>query len=232
MANAAEEARGGSDRWRAINLGVPGYHSGQQLRALEADGLALDPDVVVLYFNTNDIVAEGMYLSEELNALYSDHLPLLPVGLRRTLWRYSYLYGWITRAYTRSFSALPAAHVDERVPWAHVRADNQAATRASIRRIAELCAERDVPLFFVNQPLLTWGGDYHRADWPGLALVAWAEELHAELGLPGISLLPLFRGYTDLVDRSPAPTENAVPDDASDSGDPPPRDSPPPFDGG
>jgi hypothetical protein len=183
---------------------VPGYHTGQQLCSLEAEGLDLDPDLVVLYYNSNDIVAEGMYLSEQLGALYSDHLPLLPVRLKRFLWRYSYVYGWITQAYTKSYAALPSPHLDPRVPWAHVREDNRDATAASLRRIAELCRERGVALFWVDQPLATWGGDYHNADWPGLALVEWAEGLRAELGIAGISLLPAFRGYGDNVDRFPA----------------------------
>jgi len=207
LANAAEAERGSSERWRALELGVPGYDSAQQLAALEQDGLALEPDVVVLYFNTNDIVREGLYLSEDLGALYSDHLPVLPTRLKRCLWRYSYVYGWLTNAYTRSFAALPLAHLDPRVPWAHVRADNQAVTADAIRRIAADCRERAIPLFFVNQPLLTWMGDVRLADWPILPLVDWAEALRRELGLPGIDLLPFFRGYADNVDRFPAPPD-------------------------
>lgn len=117
------------------------------------------------------------------------------------------MYGWITQAYTQSYASIPSPHLDPRVPWSHVRADNRAATAAAIERIAELCAERDVPLFWVHQPLLTWGGDYHRPEWPGLELVAWAEGLRSQLGIPGVSLLPSFRGYADNVDRFPAPPD-------------------------
>jgi lysophospholipase L1-like esterase len=207
LANRTEVERGSGERWRAVNLGVPGYHTGQQLRALEQDGLALDPDAVVLYFNSNDIVREGLFLSDELGALYSDHLPLLPVGMRRFLWQHSYVYGWITRSYTQSYASIPSPQFDPRVPWSHARADNQEATAAALRRIAELCAERGIPLFWVHQPLLTWSGDYHHADWPGLELVAWAEGVRAELGVPGISLLSAFRGYLDGVDRFPDPPD-------------------------
>jgi lysophospholipase L1-like esterase len=207
LANEAEARRGSGVTWRALELGVPGYHSGQQLAALEQDGLALDPDVVVLYFNTNDIVREGLFLSEDLGALYSDHLPLLPTALKRCLWRISHVYGWITNHYTRSFASLPASNLDPRVPWAHVRADNQAYTADALRRIAGACRERGIPLFFVDQPLLTWMGDVRRPAWPILPLVDWAEALRRELGLPGIDLLPFFRGYADNVDRFPAPPD-------------------------
>ena len=204
MANERERNAGSGVTWRAINLGVPGYHSGQQLASLEAEGLALDPDAVVLYFNTNDIVREGHFLDADLGALRADHLPL-PVGLRRVLWRVSHLYGWITRKYTRKYQSIPSAHLDPSVPWSHVRPENKEYTADSIRRIAELCRERDVPLFFVNQPLLTWTGDTRRADWPVLELVDWAKKLRIELGLPGINLLGLFRNYEDGVDRFPPP---------------------------
>jgi hypothetical protein len=207
MANEAEAARGSGLSWRAVNLGVPGYCSTQQLASFEQDGLALEPDVVVLYFNTNDIVREGLYLSEDLHALYSNHIPLLPVALKRRLWRWSYVYGWIANAYAKSFASLPTPHLDPRVPWAHVRADYQRATADSIRAIAQDCRSRGIPLFFVDQPLLTWMGDVRRPDWPILPLVDWSEALRAELGLPGICLLPFFRGYADNADRFPAPPD-------------------------
>ncbi len=199
MAGEAERAAGSGTTWRAIDLGVPGYHSGQQLRALEQDGLPLDPDAVVLYYNTNDIDSQGFFFDERLGALRNDHLPL-PTGLRRLLW-HSHLYGYVVRRHYGALKRIPQAHLDPRVPWANVRADNQAATRDAIRRIAELCRERGVPLFFVDQPLWTWSGDARRDDWPVLPLVRWAEELRAELGLPGISLLGFLRGYADGVDR-------------------------------
>jgi lysophospholipase L1-like esterase len=198
-ANDAEAARGSGITWRALNLGVPGYHSGQQLRALEQSGLALEPDVVVLYYNTNDIAREGFFLDAELGVLRSDHLPL-PTWLRRPLWG-SHLYGFIARKYERSFAGIPEPHVDDRVPWAHTRDDNQRATRAALTRIAEVCAENELPLFFVNQPLMTWSGDARRADWNVLPLVQWAEDVRAELGVPGVSLLGWLRGYADGVDR-------------------------------
>ena len=163
------------------------------------NGLALDPDVVVLYYNTNDIDREGFFYEPELGGLRNDHLPL-PVGLRRLLW-HSHLYGLITRLHDRSFRKIPEAHLDPRVPWANTNEKNQRATRASITRIAELCREADIPLFFVNQPLWTWSGTSRNPDWKVLPLVEWAEDLRGELGLPGISLLGLLRGYGDGVDR-------------------------------
>ena len=58
-ANAREAELASGRVWRALDLGVPGYHLGQTLRAFVQDGLALQPDVVLLYFNTNDIEQTG-----------------------------------------------------------------------------------------------------------------------------------------------------------------------------
>ena len=198
-ANERELERGTGVLWHAANLGVPGYNSVQQLRAFEKDGLALEPDVVVLYFNTNDIEQTGFFFDAELGVLRRDFLPL-PVRLRRTLWRWSHLYGWIASAHARAVET-PDSFLDPRAPHAHTRPANQTATKAAIARIAELCRERGIGLFLVHQPLMTFMGDTRRSDWNMLPLVRWAEEMRAELGIPGLNLLGWMRGYADGVDR-------------------------------
>ena len=40
--------------WETINLGVPGYNTGQEVRRLERVGLAFEPDAVVVQFDGND----------------------------------------------------------------------------------------------------------------------------------------------------------------------------------
>ena len=203
---SAREAELGSGRtWRALDLGVPGYHLGQTLRAFEQDGLALQPDLVLLYFNTNDIEQTGFLYDEGLGLLRRDYLPL-PVGLRRALWRWSHLYGWIASRYARavetpSSAQDPPPFLDERVPWAHVRADNQAYARAALIRIQELCRARGLPLFVINQPLLTFVGEARKSDWPVLPLDAWFRGVCAELAIPSLDLLAWERGYADNVDR-------------------------------
>ena len=204
MANERESELGSPTRWRDINIGVPGYHAGQQLRAFEEDGLPLSPDVVVWYFNTNDIEQEGFFYDEDLGVLRRDFLPL-PTGLRRLLWT-SHLYGWIAMRHRRLVEASgpddPPPHMNPGVPYAFVRDDNKAATRLAMTRLAELCRARDIPLFFVHQPLLTWQGQLQDPTWPVLSLIDWVEDARNELELPGTNLLGLFRGYSDGVDRS------------------------------
>jgi len=203
-ANEREAERASGVTWRALDLGVPGYHLGQTLRALEEDGLALAPDLVVLYANTNDVERSGFYFDEALGILRRDFLPL-PVALKRSLWRWSHLYGWIAARHARAAEAVeagaPPPHLEPRVPWAFVRPDNQAYARESLARIAELCRARGLPLFVIHQPLMTFQGEARRPDWPVLPLEAWFRELCAELQLPALHLLGWLRGYADGVDR-------------------------------
>jgi lysophospholipase L1-like esterase len=208
LAQERERTLGTGVTWRALDLGVPGYHSGQQLRAFEQDGLALDPDVVVLYFNTNDIEQTGFEYDDRLGVLRRDYLPL-PEGLKRTLWHWSHLYGWIASRHVRAVESGPTPFLDPRVPFAHVRADNQAYTRTAIADIARLCRERGLPLFFVHQPLFTFLGGMRSPDWAVLPLVRWAEDVRAELDIPGYSLLGWMHGYADGIDRF---AEGAPPD--------------------
>ncbi len=210
LASEGERAAGSPVTWRAVNLGVPGYHTDQQLRAFEQDGLELAPDLVVLYFNTNDLERPGFFFDEDLGILRNDFLPL-PIALRRLLWR-SHLYGFLTRRYTELLAARPEPFLDPAVPYAWVREENQRATRAALERLVALCAERGIPLAMVNQPLMTWSGDARNPDWPVLPLARWAERLRAELGIVGIDLLGWMRGYADGVDRFPAdPAEGGEP---------------------
>jgi len=200
LANAREAELGSGVTWRALDLGVPGYHLGQSRRALETEGLALEPDLVVLYTNTNDLEQTGFWYDESLGVLRRDYLPL-PAALKRQLWHWSHLYGWLAGLHARATEDVERPHLDPRVPFAHTRADNQAYARAELARMAELCRARGLPLFVIDQPLMTLLGDSRRADWPILPLAAWTQRTLAELGLPALHLLGWLRGYADGVDR-------------------------------
>ncbi|QDU68091.1 SGNH/GDSL hydrolase family protein [Engelhardtia mirabilis] len=200
-ATAAERAAGSDVTWRGVNMGVPGYHTGQQLRALEQDGLAIDPDVVLLYFNTNDILADGFFYDEDLRILYGDAMPL-PAGLRRLMFS-SHLYDWIERRYEARLTRGPSPHLSDRSPWSHNRPENREATRAAIARIAQICRERHIPLFVIHQPLMSWMGDARDPNWQILPLVEFADGIFEEEGLPTFNMLGWMRGNLDGIDRGP-----------------------------
>ncbi len=199
--NAVEEELSSGLRWRTVNLGVPGYHLGQQLRALEEEGLAAEPDLVLVYFNTNDIVEEGFFYDDDLRIVRVDPMPL-PASWRRALWR-SHLYGQAARGLERVLTRGRRPHLEARNPWGHTRPSNQAYTADVLARMAALCRERDLPLFAIHQPLMTWMDDARNPDWDILPLVEWMEERFEEHGVPRLNLLGWMRGYTDGIDRGP-----------------------------
>jgi hypothetical protein len=200
LAQAREQELGSGVTWRALDLGVPGYHLGQSRRALEQDGFALEPDLVVLYANTNDLEQTGYFYDGALGLPERDYLPL-PSTLRIHLWAWSHLYGSIAGAHARMVEDVDRPHLDPRVPFAHTRADNQAYARTELARIAELCRARALPLFVIDQPLLTLMGDSRRADWPILPLDTWMRQTLEQLELPALHLLGWVRGYADGIDR-------------------------------
>lgn len=200
LASAAEAERGSGLVWRGLTLAVPGYHLGQILRAFEQEGAALAPDLVVLYCNANDLEQSGFYFDAELDVLRRDFLPL-PVALKESLWRWSHLYGWIATRHARATEAGPSPWSEPRVPWAFVRADNQAYARAALAALAERCRASGLPLFVIHQPLMGFLGSTRAADWPALPLERWFRATCAELGLPALHLLGLMRGYADGIDR-------------------------------
>jgi hypothetical protein len=201
LANAREAELGSGLTWRAIDCGVPGYHSGQQRLALLQDGLKLEPDLVLLYFNTNDILADGFFYDDELRVLHSDAMPLSATW-RRRLWA-SHLYGWLERRLEHSLTSRPSPHLDPRNPWALVQEHNQRATASALAGIAAACREAQVPLYALHQPLMTWMGDARNPRWEILPLVEWAEARFEELGIPRTCALGWMRGYRDGVDRGP-----------------------------
>jgi hypothetical protein len=207
-AGAREAELGSGLAWRSLEMGVPGYHLGQILRALEADGLALEPDLVVLYLTASQIERSGFYRDDELG-FRRDFLPL-PDALKRSLWRWSHLYGWIAALHAHAAEDGPDPELEPRVPWAPVRPDNQEHARATLASIAALCRVRGVPLFVLHQPLLAPLERIRSADWPGLPLEAWFRGVCAELGLPALHLLGWLRGRAGDDGRSGTASEVAT----------------------
>lgn len=68
------EERGVAERVTAINAGVPAWTSFQSLRYLEQRGLALDPDLVILYHEVNDYLPSSVRDSSqnEIGVLQTD----------------------------------------------------------------------------------------------------------------------------------------------------------------
>lgn len=140
-----------------LNLGVPGYHTGQELALAKRIGFGLDPDLVVLLFYANDETAEAFQYDPVTRVLYGDALPV-PYGLKGPLAR-SAAYRWLARA---------------RVGQMRSRGDFQPlgdrhwpVTRLRLEALFLACADRGVPLVLANLPMLLNSETLQRPDWEG-----------------------------------------------------------------
>ena len=211
MATAAERTAGSDVVWRPINLGVPGYHTGQERVAFEETGLALEPDAVVIYFTTNDIQQYGFFFDEKYG-LRTDNLPL-PVWFKRAAW-HSHLYGFLAHRHFTRLSSVPSAYLNPDGPWSHVRPANQAFTRNALAAIVAECRARDLPVFLINQPEPMWTRATRDPAWEFLPVVRWVDDVARDLEVPTLNLLGWIRGYADNIDRvaSSPPGEAPPPD--------------------
>ncbi len=162
---------------QVLNLGVPGYHTGQETALLDTVGFNLAPSVVVLLFYGNDQIEEGFQWDPVHHVLYGDALPV-PYGLKGVLGR-SALYRWVARWHigrlrtAGELSSLGPRH------WP--------VTERRLDALRKACDERGVDLVLANLPLLwssaalrdpSWVGnaDYDRvADWAESNSVPWVD---------------------------------------------------------
>ncbi|HKB15323.1 MAG TPA: GDSL-type esterase/lipase family protein [Planctomycetota bacterium] len=172
-----EELRARRPGLEVLNLGVPGYHTGQEVAFLRSEGLSLAPDAVVLVFYTNDITTEGFHYDDRTRCLYNDLLPL-PYAWKGRLIR-SALYASLVRARADALRERLQAGGDRDWPVTRERLD---AWWTTLR-------DAGIPGLLVNLPFLTWTSDLRNPEWewhrPYRKLEAWAEER----GVPCLGLL-------------------------------------------
>ncbi len=129
---------------QVLNMGVPGYHTGQQLRALQQQGFDLQPDLVILVYYANDNVASTFMYDPRLRFLYVDELPLT-YGMKSFMSR-SALYALVTKAYTGSLQR--ADYFDSRGP------QHWSVTQKRIKAVVRACGQRNLPILLVALPAL------------------------------------------------------------------------------
>ena len=140
-------AEAGIDPVECLNMGVPGYHTGQELARLEREGFELDPDLVVLFYCPNDESSEAFHFDESTGVLYGDMLPL-PYPWKRHL-RHSAIYSLISHRV--ALSKLESGELKAMEPhqWP--------PTKERIERLFALCKEREIPILFLNLPVMSAG---------------------------------------------------------------------------
>ena len=174
-------------RWEAVNLGEPGLNTVQEAQKLEAEGLAYEPDVVVLAYVLNDSedanAAEARraadWLAEkraaavaapsllERTALY----PLVRDRLRATI---------ENRRRVEDFRSM---YAESYAGWI--------AGRQALRSIAGLCRARGLPLVVAVFPLF---GNPLDDSYPFAAEHGKIAQAAAEAGARVVDLLPRYRG--------------------------------------
>lgn len=165
-----------------LNMGVGGYHTAQEVRALELSGLAFDPDLVTLLFCVNDFYAAADGGVKERLVAARAHLEegkvpegsLLGALLQRSrlaFFVYHRIGGWVDSWGDAEFARDPRLVED------------------GLRRLHELSGERGLPVLVFILPALKdpWAEYRHTADHEELRAIA------ARVGgVEVIDLLPDF----------------------------------------
>jgi lysophospholipase L1-like esterase len=161
-----------------LNLGVPGFHTGQELALAERIGFELDPGLVVLLYCGNDEVGEAFQYDPVYRVLYGDALPV-PYVLKGALAR-SAIYRWLAR--------IKVGRMRAEGEFSPFGGRHWAVTRDRLETLFRACADRGVPLVLANLPIL-WSSDALRdPDWTGhenYERVARLAEVH---GVPWVDL--------------------------------------------
>jgi lysophospholipase L1-like esterase len=171
-------------RYRAINAGVSGYNTRDEVAYLEHRWLAYAPDLVVLTFYLNDAYDDARFAPLIMGRAHGQLLENVQSPSRVVRWAQvavrRRLAGRRTReVYAAQFSDAPA------VPG-HDWRDSQAA----LRHAATLLAGRGIPFVLVVFPELYDLGASH----PFTGIYDTVESFGRSLPVPVLNLYPTFRG--------------------------------------
>ncbi|MEW6742554.1 MAG: GDSL-type esterase/lipase family protein [Planctomycetota bacterium] len=171
-----------------LNAGVPAYDTAAEYGHLGALAPRVEPDLVVLVFQTNDITEVDHFYLDDLKTFYACDLPL---PRRAKAWlKHSPVYHLVRRAYTNLKTRLGFEWFGEK-EWG--------TTRAYLGLFATYCREHSLPLIIVNLPHLQIAGSLHftadyEAQHPGFSRQSrWVNEAARDLGVPCVDLLPTLQ---------------------------------------
>jgi lysophospholipase L1-like esterase len=168
-----------------INGGVPAYDTGPELGLLRDVIAPVEPDLVVLVFQTNDITTVDYFYLDDLNAFYACALPV-SYSTKHALSR-SRLYHLLRRGFTSFRSATGFEWFGEK-EWPR--------TRDYLQQIVALLNRRHIPLLIANLPHFQIGSSVEFSDFgpPGFSRQSeWVNQAARELGVPCVDILPLIR---------------------------------------
>jgi len=137
----------------ALNMGVPGYNSEQEMITLRRRGLKLDPDLVLVAWVTNDFDATPTCVATEdgIKQIWRTEPPIplwLDLPPRAQLWMLSHSALWrvVSRAAVARRATAGLAQTTESFPMSTL------ANSVALLEIADMAASRSAGVLFVLFP--------------------------------------------------------------------------------
>jgi len=179
-------ARHRGEAWEVISLARSGMNTVEEAEQLGTEGLAYDPDVVVLGYCLNDSeddnAAEARRARDWTEMKKERRSP--SDGLERSaLYRLIRRRIWATVENRRRIAAYRSMYAPEYPGWI--------AGQRALKSMAEWCRERKVPFLVMIFPL--FGNPLDR-DYPFPEIHAAVSRAAAEAGARVVDLLPAYRG--------------------------------------
>jgi GDSL-like lipase/acylhydrolase family protein len=170
--------------WEVVNLALPGMNSVDHAAQLEQEGLAYEPDVVLLGFVLND--SEDATAAEARRAADWQQAPAGPPGGaldHSALFHLVRTRLWATAENRRRISGYKSMYASDAPGWI--------AARKALKTMGALCRSRGVPFVVAIFPLFGNPLD-DRYPFPEIHRVVG--DAAAEAGAKVADLLPAYRG--------------------------------------
>jgi lysophospholipase L1-like esterase len=173
------------ERWEAVNLAEPGLNAVQEASRLASEGLAYEPDVVIVAYVLNDSEDETAAEARRAADWVEERRRLPSVSLldRSALARLVRTRVRATVENRQRIEGFRSMYADDYAGWA--------AARRALKAMGGMCRERGVPLVVAIFPLF---GNRLDAGYPFADVHAKVAQAAAEAGARVADLLPAYRG--------------------------------------
>ncbi|MGE0646200.1 MAG: SGNH/GDSL hydrolase family protein [Nitrospira sp.] len=161
---------------RVINSGVGGYNTVQEVTYFKRDGIALQPDLVMLTYVQNDVeVNRGPFDPWAQSSPWGKSFPDMVITMVGKLWFYRLIHHTYTYALPTSQSEATKASQQESKGWRE--------SMSALGELVAMCQERRIPLMVFFRRL--------HADENNLLL---ADVVRHAQGVPVKDMAPWFAG--------------------------------------
>ena len=173
------------ERWEAVNLAEPGLNAVQEASRLASEGLAYEPDVVIVAYVLNDSEDETAAEARRAADWVEEQRRPPSVSLldRSALVRLVRTRIRATVENRRRIEGFRSMYGDDYAGWA--------AARRALRAMGGMCRERGVPLVVAIFPLF---GNPLDVRYPFADVHGKVAQAAAEAGARVVDLLPVYRG--------------------------------------